>query len=425
MSPKGKKAASPKTKGPASSPVENRIPARSPIDDGMRSQMHNLSPALQGTPALSVRRRFGGKPILCLDMDPTSRKRKQKDAMETSPPLNDHVAAGNPNLGSLLEHAVDNRRQQVQQQVLSEQTPTKERIERESSDKESDKGSSSVGGNSALESPKGSGSNSDNLSSFSILQENPKGTIPKWGDLLDESAEDEGDDGITIVEEENKDKESAKGSVPLLQESAKGSGTVLPESNPDAFTSTSASAPEPSDWITNRLNRLRNLPLSSARMEQIIPPSVPRGRCTAEDRDKWIKFLSGTAAIEQSFSSSSAISSSTLESLSTGNAASSASASSAKDVPSKSWVHPYNDAENLEPRFLLTDDIMEAIDALIEQGVEEVMPEQLLLGHFKFLFENGKLNNTDDVNGAYTPVLGLDDLGIISPDPHRPAISQE
>ncbi len=95
--------------------------------------------------------------------------------METSPPLSDQVAAGNHNLGSLLEHAVESRHQQVQQQVLSEQTPIKERIERDSSDKESDKGSSSVGDNTALESAKGSGSNSDNLSSFSILQENPVG----------------------------------------------------------------------------------------------------------------------------------------------------------------------------------------------------------------------------------------------------------
>ncbi len=78
----------------------------------------------------------------------------------------------------------------------------------------------------------------------------------------------------------------------------------------------------------------------------------------------------------------------------------------------------------MEPQFLLTDDITEAIDALIAQGVEEVMPEQLLLGHFKFLFENGKLNNTDDVNAAYTRVLGLYDLGI-STDPRHPTISHE
>jgi len=99
--------------------------------------------------------------------------------METSPPLNDQVAAGNPNLGSLLEHAVDNRHQQVQQQVLSEQTPIKERIGRDSSDKESDKGSSSVGGKSALESAKGSGSETNVQSPFSILQENPEGTVQK------------------------------------------------------------------------------------------------------------------------------------------------------------------------------------------------------------------------------------------------------
>ncbi len=135
-------------------------------------------------------------------MEPPPRKRKQK---RTSPPLSDQAAEGNPNLGSLLEHAVESRHQQVQKQVLSEQTPIKERIERDSSDKESDKGSSSVDGNSALESAKGSGSNSDNLSPFSILQENPVGTEQKWGDLPDESVE--GDQVITIDDEENKDEE--------------------------------------------------------------------------------------------------------------------------------------------------------------------------------------------------------------------------
>ena len=79
MSAKGKKAAALKTKGPSSSPVENRIPVRSPIDDGMRSQiqMHNLSPSLQGSPSLSVRRRSGGKELLLsLDMDRAPRKKK-------------------------------------------------------------------------------------------------------------------------------------------------------------------------------------------------------------------------------------------------------------------------------------------------------------------------------------------------------------
>jgi hypothetical protein len=153
------------------------------------------------------------------------------------------------------------------------------------------KGSSSVGGNSALESAKGSGFNPNNLSSFSILQENPVGTKQKWGDLPDESAE--GDELITIYDEENKDEESGKGSVPLPQESAKGSGATLPESYFDALTSSSSSAHESSDWITNRINRLRNLPLDLTQMNEVVPPSVPRVRSTPEDRDKWIKFLNG------------------------------------------------------------------------------------------------------------------------------------
>jgi hypothetical protein len=160
-------------------------------------------------------------------------------------------------------------------------------------------------------------------------------------------------------------------------------------------------------------------------MEQIIPPSVPREKGTEEDKAIWRKFLNITALIERHASSARTTSSTTRENHVRDNDASSASASSGKDVPPNPRLHPYNDAENLEPRFFLTDDIQEAMNALLEQGVEEIMPGQLLLGHFKFLFENGKLNNPDDVKAAYTRVLGLDDLGIVTPDPHRPAISQE
>ncbi len=312
--------------------------------------------------------------------------------------MRDQVVAGDPNLGSHLEHAVDMIAQQRRQQVLSEQTPIKERLESDFPDKESDKGSSSVDGISALESDKGSGLNLSVLSSFSILKENSVGTEQKWGDLPDESAE--GDELITIDDEENKDEESVNGSVPSPLESTNGSGTALKESNSDAFTSSSASAHESSDWITNRINRIRNLSLDPTQMKEIIPPSVPRGRGTEEDKAIWHKFLNGTALIEQNASSARTASSSTRESYARENAAPSASSSADNNVPPDPRLHPYNDAGNLDPRFLFTDDIHEAMDALIEQGEEEILPERLLLGHFKFLFEEGKLNTTEDVKAA-------------------------
>jgi hypothetical protein len=155
--------------------------------------------------ALSIRRRSGGiEPLLSLDLDPPPKKRKQKDP---PPPLDGHVA-GDPNLGSRLEHAIEVRAQQVQQQVRDEQTPVKERIEHNHSDIESAKGSSSADDDSALESAKGSGSNPIiDLSPVSIVKENPKGTVQKWDDQEDELPE--GDDGITTDEEDDKDKESA------------------------------------------------------------------------------------------------------------------------------------------------------------------------------------------------------------------------
>jgi hypothetical protein len=104
--------------------------------------------------------------------------------------------------------------------------------------------------------------------------------------------------------------------------------------------------------------------------------------------------------------------SSTRESHARENSSLSASSSADKNAPPDPPVHPFNDTEDVDPRFELTDDLHEAMDALIEQGEKEVMPERLLNGHFKFLFEAGKLNTIEDVKAAYARVLGDDDLGI-------------
>jgi hypothetical protein len=282
-------------------------------------------------------------------MDPTPRKKKQK---ETSPPLGNQVAAGDPNLGSRLEHAVENRSQQAQQQVRSEQTPIKERIERNHSDKESDEGSSSVEGNSALDSAKGSGSSPTHyvldLPPFSTLKENPEGTEQKWGDLPDESAE--GDEIITIDDEENKDKESAKGSVSLPQESTEVSGTAPMASN-------SVSAPDPSTSVQG-----------SSSVDSVEFPSVPRGRGSDEDRAQWAKFLSGTPLTEHNIGSER--NPSARESHS--REVPPHMTSSVDETPAR--LHPWLDPNEVEPRFAITDDLQAAIDDLRSKGVEEVMP---------------------------------------------------
>jgi hypothetical protein len=99
--------------------------------------------------------------------------------------------------------------------------------------------------------------------------------------------------------------------------------------------------------------------------------------------------------IEQDASSARIFSSSTRESHARENATLSASSSADKNAPPDPQLHPFNDNGDVDPRFQLTDDIHEAMDALIEQGEEEVMPERLLNGHFKFLFEGGNLNTID------------------------------
>jgi hypothetical protein len=147
MSSKGKKAAAPKASKERSPLVTTGItPVRSPLDDGLRSQMFNLSSALSGSRTLPARRRSGGnEPLLSLDLDPPPKRRKQKkpSSKEDSSPPSWH-ASGDPNLGSRLKDAIDRRAQQAQNRVLDEQTPLKERIDRPHSAKESSDSSSAA-----------------------------------------------------------------------------------------------------------------------------------------------------------------------------------------------------------------------------------------------------------------------------------------
>ena len=79
MSAKGNKAKAskdaPKDPTPKRAPSAGRLPTRSPIDDGMRSQMFNLSPALS-------QRRRSNSPLLPGLMDPPPKKRKAKVSVE-------------------------------------------------------------------------------------------------------------------------------------------------------------------------------------------------------------------------------------------------------------------------------------------------------------------------------------------------------
>jgi hypothetical protein len=341
---------------------------------------------LSKTLPLSLRRRSGGnEPRLSLDFIPPPRKKKQK---ETSPPLGNQVAAGDPNLGSRLEHAIEMRAQQVQQQVLKEQTPVKEHIECDHPDEESAQGSSSVDGNSAQESAKGSGSNPIVLSPSSTVKENPEVTNPKRGHLEDEQAD--GDDGITTDEY----KESAKGSVSLPLEDAKGSGSALMASNSVAAPNSAASAQE------------------SSSVHNVELPSVPRDRGSAADKAQWAEFLTGAALTTQNASSARTPSPSARESHTRENSTLRASSSAKVDEPSGAKLSPWTDSNVVEPRFALTPDLRAAIDQLQLEGIEEVMPEQFFMGHFKVLFEEGKFNTIEDVKAAYVRVYGTDECAL-------------
>ncbi len=82
MSAKGNKAKAskdaPKDPTPKHAPSAGRLPARSPLDDGMRSQMLNLSPALS-------QRRRSNSPLLPGLKDHPPKKRKAKVSVEDTP----------------------------------------------------------------------------------------------------------------------------------------------------------------------------------------------------------------------------------------------------------------------------------------------------------------------------------------------------
>ena len=84
MSAKGNKAkaskTAPKDPTPKRAPSAGRLPVRSPLDDGMRSQMFNLEPALQ------YRSRRDSSPLVPgLAMDPPRKKRKSRVSVDNTP----------------------------------------------------------------------------------------------------------------------------------------------------------------------------------------------------------------------------------------------------------------------------------------------------------------------------------------------------
>ncbi len=65
----------------------------------------------------------------------------------------------------------------------------------------------------------------------------------------------------------------------------------------------------------------------------------------------------------------------------------------------------------MDPRFVLTQDILDAIDVSHETE-EETIVESLLHGHFKVLYMRGELNTVEQVKAAYMRVLQSEDVSV-------------
>jgi hypothetical protein len=190
MSAKGKKATATKASKDPSPVASRRTPVRPRIDDGTRTQLFLLS---------SSQRRRSGSSLLAGLPEPAPKRRKAKE-----PVLSADTYVPDPNLGSRLEQAVDDRRNQVVSARTAKEgakgpSAASAHIARE---RESDKGSS-AGEESAK------GSSPANLAPSGIYSEkSAKSSQDKWGDLLEEDTSKEDakglneDDWVTTDEDE-------------------------------------------------------------------------------------------------------------------------------------------------------------------------------------------------------------------------------
>ena len=224
MSLKGKKATATKA-SKERSPVltTGRTPVRSPLDDGARSQMFNLSSDLSNSRPLPVRRRSGGtEPHVSLDLDPPPKKRKQKELSnkEDSSPASLH-ATSDPNLGSRLEDEVETRAQQAQNRARSEQTPLKERSDRSAIAIEGQDSSSAIAkGNEGL--PQGEKSN-QSLPPKPLSSRKP---VTDWADEISDVSE----------EEVNNGKEEATPEAIVSSQNRADYASIRAEINPASFS---------------------------------------------------------------------------------------------------------------------------------------------------------------------------------------------
>jgi hypothetical protein len=252
----------PATKG--KSPVQETLPVRSPIDDGMRSQMFNLSSGLSN-------RRSSNAGLLPGLPDKAPRKSKGKSPLAKDPKKDGTIEV--PGLGSLLEKCVDERHQSNH----FSDSPIMEHHDRALVEKakKSNEGSSIQIGDKGLNATEMSNEGSSiqigdkglnanersNLSSqegnVSLDNTKKKDTSgafeqsnhgrEKWGDLSDEDDKDNGDKGPEVIRSSEEEKQFSFAwredprmfNLPLMKSNSlrtdrnpEESGIVPPDANP-------------------------------------------------------------------------------------------------------------------------------------------------------------------------------------------------
>ena len=432
MSPKGGKKALKAAKTLRTSPVVEplHLPTRSPLDDGARSQMFYLSDPLQTNLSAPLRRRSGGPPLNPGLPEHTPRKRRGKEQAE--PALSIEGQQFDPNLGSRLEQAVDDRLRQV----MSEQAPLKEWIEERSAkgaaNEESAKGASGNESNEgsvnkdnehnaapalekAITNEKVKDSSKES-SNASIADKNAKAMAEAmWKEhpssqasFALSSAEQQRHDAYTLLWKDHHDKQRQKSATTaFFEENAKGSSPKwgdledeeiqsAPLWNYNATTedNASSSAATPAEKSNNGTpsgkEEIEPNPAKSTTQNEADTPDA-----TPKSSEKFKAFLKDKLQERQH-----------------------ALLPSASNPPSREKP-PASPRENVEDEVMQVDSqgnsltipqhLAELIDGSQE---EEVGLESLLLPELHARYLRGELNSIDDVRITFEAVMGADFSGM-------------
>ena len=303
------------------SPIQEALPVRSPIDDGMRSQMFNLSSGLSN-------RRSSNADLLPGLPDKAPRKSKGKSPLAKDPKKDGTIEV--PGLGSLLEECVDKRHQSnhfgdrpvlehldrasiKKAETSNESSSIKIGDESLNAMDTSNESSSIQTGNEGLNANELSNTSSQegNESRGNTTKKDTSGTYEqsnhgreKWGDVSDEDDKDKGAKGPEVVKSSKEDNQFSFayqedprlfGLPPIMSNSLRTdrnpeeSGTLPPDANPlpkSPFKDGRAYS-----FVSEKEGHKNPNQTQMQESSSVAESTGNRNEGTEVDQQKWVNFL--------------------------------------------------------------------------------------------------------------------------------------